>query len=71
LKPPEWAEWDTKHRPDCRLVAKKWLIKVVGWTALSPVSSRAVYAGVVEEDVYITSAVRGKDGGAKLLYIFW
>jgi len=64
---PEWAEWDAKHRADCRLVAKMDN-QVVGWTALSPVSSRAVYAGVVEESVYITSKVRGRGVGKALLH---
>lgn len=63
---PEWAEWDAKHRPDCRLVA---LIDgvVVGWTALSPISARRVYAGVVEESVYIAALAQGQGVGKALL----
>src|SRR5689334_13575055 len=63
---PPWEQWDKAHRPDCRLVAR---IDghVVGWTALSPTSSRAVYAGVVEESVYIAASVRGKGIGKALL----
>jgi L-amino acid N-acyltransferase YncA len=63
---PEWAEWDAKHRPDCRLVALTDG-QVIGWTALSPVSGRCVYAGVVEESVYIAWAARGQGIGKALL----
>jgi phosphinothricin acetyltransferase len=33
--------------------------QVIGWAALSPVSSRDVYAGVVEVSVYIAKRFRG------------
>jgi L-amino acid N-acyltransferase YncA len=63
---PEWGEWDTKHRPDCRLVA--WADnQIIGWTALSPVSSRCVYAGVAEESVYIAAQAQGQGVGKALL----
>ncbi len=63
---PEWADWDAKHLSNCRLVA---LIDgaVVGWTALSPVSARHVYRGVVEESVYIAAAAQGQGIGKALL----
>ncbi|MBZ0279170.1 MAG: GNAT family N-acetyltransferase [Anaerolineae bacterium] len=63
---PEWAEWDAKHRSDCRLVARA-NGGVIGWTALSPVSARKVYAGVVEESVYIAASAQGKGVGKALL----
>jgi len=53
-----WERWDGNHRPDCRLVAKDG-DQVIGWAALSPVSSRDVYAGVVEVSVYIAKRFRG------------
>jgi len=62
----EWDEWDAKHRPDCRLVARQNGL-VIGWTALSPVSSRCVYAGVAEESVYIAASARGQGVGKALL----
>jgi L-amino acid N-acyltransferase YncA len=63
---PEWGEWDAKHRPDCRLVA--WADnQIIGWTALSPVSSRCVYAGVAEESVYIAAQAQGQGVGKALL----
>jgi len=63
---PEWAEWDAKHLPKCRLVARA-NGAVIGWTALSPVSARKVYAGVVEESVYIAEAAQGQGVGKALL----
>jgi L-amino acid N-acyltransferase YncA len=63
---PEWGDWDAKHRPDCRLVARM-NGEVIGWTALSPVSSRCVYAGVTEESIYIAASARGQGVGKALL----
>ncbi len=40
---------------------------VLGWVAVSPVSSRAAYAGVVEHSVYVAAAARGRGVGAALL----
>jgi phosphinothricin acetyltransferase len=63
---PAWAVWDQHHHSHSRLVA---VIddQVVGWAALSPVSSRCVYAGVAEESIYITASVRGQGVGKTLL----
>jgi phosphinothricin acetyltransferase len=63
---PTWAEWDAVHRPDCRFVARIEDV-VVGWTALSAYSTRAVYAGVAWESVYVAPAARGQGIGAALL----
>jgi phosphinothricin acetyltransferase len=63
---PGWTEWDAKHRHDCRLVARSD-DKVIGWTALSPVSSRCVYSGVAEESIYVASTARGRGIGKALL----
>ena len=40
---------------------------MLGWTALSPVSSRCVYAGVAEVSVYVATNARGKGIGEMLL----
>jgi L-amino acid N-acyltransferase YncA len=64
---PDWTTWDAAHRPDCRLVARDGAGRVVGWAAVSQVSARAVYRGVVEESVYIAAAARGQGVGAQLL----
>jgi L-amino acid N-acyltransferase YncA len=63
---PEWDAWDMGHRPDCRLVARRGG-DVLGWAALSPVSKRAVYAGVAEESIYIAASARGQGVGKALL----
>jgi hypothetical protein len=44
--PPEWDEWNRNHLRACRLAARSGR-GVVGWGALSPVSSRCVYGCVV------------------------
>lgn len=63
---PEWEKWDSAHLKSCRLVARL-NGQVIGWAALSPVSSRCVYAGVAEESIYISEAARGQGVGRKLL----
>jgi len=63
---PTWEEWDSRHLPTCRLVAVGGN-SVVGWAALSPVSSRQVYRGVAEVSVYVAENVRGQGVGAALL----
>ena len=63
---PEWEKWDAAHIASCRLVARS-NGEVLGWAALSPVSSRCVYAGVAEVSVYVAEAARGQGVGLQLL----
>jgi L-amino acid N-acyltransferase YncA/DNA-binding transcriptional ArsR family regulator len=42
--------------------------EVVGWTAVTPVSSRECYAGVGESSVYVAEAARGRGVGKALLF---
>ena len=63
---PEWPEWDAAHLRHSRLVARDGET-VVGWAALSPVSPRAVYAGVAEVSVYVLGRARGRGIGRRLL----
>ena len=42
-------------------------MKIVGWAALSSVSSRQVYRGVAEVSVYVAESARGQGIGAALL----
>jgi phosphinothricin acetyltransferase len=65
-EPPSWEVFDaTRHRAG-RLVAEHDGA-VVGWTALSPVSSRACYAGVAENSVYVATAAQGLGVGTALM----
>ena len=66
---PSWEDFDASKRPDLRLVA---VVEgaVVGWAAASAVSSRAVYEGVVEHSVYVSSEQQGKGIGRTLLLAF-
>jgi L-amino acid N-acyltransferase YncA len=65
-EPPSWDEFDGGRLPGHRLVAVEQG-EVVGWAALSPTSSRACYAGVVEHSVYVAKASRGRGVGKALL----
>lgn len=63
---PSWEEWDISHIEACRIVARSGG-GVVGWAALSPVSSRRVYSGVGEVSVYVSQKCNGKGIGSLLL----
>lgn len=63
---PSWADWDASKLPSCRFVARLRGV-VVGWTALSPVSRREVYAGIAEVSIYMASGARGQGLGRALL----
>ncbi len=63
---PEWAEWDARHLPSCRLVSFLGA-EVVGWAALSRVSTRRVYEGVAEVSIYIAEQAQGQGIGKQLL----
>jgi L-amino acid N-acyltransferase YncA len=63
---PNWETWDSIHRKDGRLIARKEE-QVLGWAALSAVSGRQVYAGVAEVSVYVAAAARGSGVGKELL----
>jgi L-amino acid N-acyltransferase YncA len=63
---PDWAAFDRGRLPDHRYVALDEG-EVVGWVAVTPVSARPVYAGVVEHSVYVDPGVHGRGVGATLL----
>ena len=65
---PDWDKWDRGHLTACRLVARNQN-QVLGWAALSPVSSRCVYAGVAEASIYVAARARGKGIGLAMLSV--
>jgi L-amino acid N-acyltransferase YncA len=65
-KAPGWEAWDKSHLKECRLVVRL-NDEVVGWAALSPVSSRCIYAGVAEVSLYVCASARGQGVGKTLL----
>ena len=63
---PDWETWDRNHLSFGRLVARTGKT-IHGWAALSPVSSRCVYAGVGETSIYVAEMARGRGVGGLLL----
>ena len=63
---PTWEQWNASHLPHGRLVERAG-DTVRGWAALSPVSSRRVYAGVAEVSVYVAQNFQGLGIGRALL----
>lgn len=64
---PPWEAFDAAKLPGHRYVALGTGGYVLGWVAASAVSSRAVYAGVIEHSVYVHPQARGLGIGAALL----
>ncbi|PPF28057.1 N-acetyltransferase [Rathayibacter tritici] len=65
-EPPTWEAFDAGKLDVGRLVAVD-REQILGWAALSKVSARPVYRGVVEHSVYIAAAARGRGVGSTLL----
>lgn len=63
---PSWEDWDASHLPHSR-IAGFIDNQMIGWAALTKVSSRCVYAGVAEVSIYMASTFRGKGFGSQLL----
>jgi L-amino acid N-acyltransferase YncA len=64
---PQWQRWNQAHLQFARLVVRDGEA-VLGWAALSPISSRAVYSGVAEVSLYVSAEHRGKGIGQRLLH---
>ncbi|HET9379603.1 MAG TPA: GNAT family N-acetyltransferase, partial [Streptomyces sp.] len=64
---PSWRAFDAAKLPRHRFVALGEGGAVLGWVAVSRVSGRPVYAGVVEHSVYVAPAARGRGVAARLL----
>jgi L-amino acid N-acyltransferase YncA/DNA-binding transcriptional ArsR family regulator len=63
---PSRASLDAKWLPDHRWVAELDG-EIVGWTALSPASTRDCYAGVAESAIYVADGHRGQGIGKALI----
>ena len=66
-EPPTWAQFDST-----RLTAHRWVAvddagKVVGWAAVSVVSARHAYRGVVEHSLYVAPSTANRGVGRTLL----
>lgn len=66
-EPPTWAHFDATRSAAHRLVAADEAGRVLGWAAVTPVSDRCVYAGVVEHSVYVAPDAQGRGTGRLLL----
>ncbi|KUL25712.1 GNAT family N-acetyltransferase [Actinoplanes awajinensis] len=64
---PTWTVFDTAKLPAHRLVAADATGTVRGWVAVTAVSARPVYAGVVEHSIYVDPSARGHGVGRALL----
>jgi L-amino acid N-acyltransferase YncA len=65
--PPGWEAFDAAKLPGHRFIAADAAGRVLGWVAVSPVSARPVYAGVVEHSVYVRPDCQRRGIGATLL----
>jgi L-amino acid N-acyltransferase YncA len=64
---PGWDAFDAAHLPAHRFVGVDAADRVLGWIAVSAVSTRPVYAGVVAHSLYVDPAARGRGVGRALL----
>lgn len=65
--PASWNAFDAGKTAEHRLTARDGAGVLLGWAAASPVSARPVYAGVLEDSVYVARAARGRGVGRLLL----
>lgn len=65
-KYPTWEEWDYGHNKQCRYVAL-CDDEIAGFVAISPISSKPHYYGVVEVMVYVDEKHWHKGIGTRLL----
>ncbi|MCF0093990.1 GNAT family N-acetyltransferase [Micromonospora sp. MH99] len=64
---PTWPAFDATRLTAHRFVAVDDGDALLGWVAVTPTSSRPVYAGVVEHSVYVDPAAQGRGVGRLLL----
>jgi L-amino acid N-acyltransferase YncA len=64
---PEWSQWREARAEEPCLVARGSSGEVIGWAALSHISSRPVYRGVAEVGIYVELDSIGRGVGRALL----
>lgn len=64
---PDLEGWERRFLPQPRLLALAEDATVLGWGALSAVSTRTAYRGVAEVSVYVATEARGAGTGRVLL----
>jgi L-amino acid N-acyltransferase YncA len=67
VEAPDWRRFDASRLASHRLVAEAPTGGILGWAAVSAVSGRPVYSGVVEHSIYVSEAARGRRIGTLLL----
>lgn len=64
--PASWQAWSAGKLNMCSIVLRD-AEQIQGWAAVSPTSSRACYAGVVEHSIYVAADARGRGVGSQLM----
>ncbi|CAG9000775.1 MAG: Putative phosphinothricin acetyltransferase YwnH [Candidatus Celerinatantimonas neptuna] len=64
---PTYTDWDRSHLDTLRYVAQTSDQTILGWVAVSQVSSRKVYQGILEHSIYIADKAKGQGVGRALL----
>ncbi len=65
---PSWEEWDQAHLDICRFIAMcRDTHQIIGFAALTPMSSRWCFRGVAEVSIYLNETSKGQGIGTCLL----
>ncbi|WP_348994591.1 N-acetyltransferase family protein [Arthrobacter sp. AL12] len=67
VEAPDWHHFDASRLTSHRLVAEGPDGGILGWAAVSAVSGRPAYSGVVEHSIYVSESARGQRIGTLLL----
>ena len=65
-EPPDWDHFDKKFMRTGRFVLEE-KGSILGWTALTKVSSRMAYRGVAEVSIYLHPLAQGRGFGKQLM----
>ncbi|MGL4338198.1 MAG: GNAT family N-acetyltransferase [Turicibacter sp.] len=64
---PYWKQFNENHLQVGRLVALNENNQIIGWVALSAMSSRPCFKGVAEVSIYVDELAIGKGVGSRLM----